>query len=192
MDATAQLIEHLLLVVLLPIWMLAGLADWACHRHEHIEATAGWKEPALHLLMIGELGLAVLVVLWCEVTASVLLIVLAACVLHEITMWCDLGYANARRRIPTVEQWVHGVQIALPWIGFAALAIVHREQLLAIVGWGSAAPDWSLRLRTPPVPVEAKAAVLVGAATLVVLPFLQEWQRARALTRASPPSGRRR
>ena len=192
MDATAQLIEHLLLVVLLPLWMLAGLADWACHRHERIEASAGWKEPALHLLMLGQLGLAILVVLWCEVTASVLLLVLAACVLHEVTLWFDLGYANARRRIPAVEQWVHGVQMALPWIGFVALAVVHREQLLAIVGLGPAGPDWSLRLRTPPVPVEARAAVLAGAAVLVVLPFLQEWQRARALTRVSPPSGRTR
>lgn len=193
MDLTAQLLERLLLGALLPVWMLAGLADWACHRRERIELSAGWQESALHLLMIGELGLAVLLVLWCEVTAAVLMLVLAACVLHELTLWCDLAYASARRVIPPIEQWVHGLQMGLPWLGLLTLCIAHRAQALAVFGLGAAAADWSLRWRDPPVPTEAKAAVLVGAVLLVVLPFLQEWQRCRAPLRpASRPSGRTR
>lgn len=192
MDATAQLLERLLLGVLLPVWMLAGVADWACHRAERIEASAGLKESSLHLLMIGELGVAVLAVLWLQVNAAVLLGVLLACIAHELTMWWDLGYASSKRTIPPVEQWVHGVQMSLPWVGFVTLCIAHREQALAIVGLGSAAPDWALRWRDPPVPAEAKAAVLAGAALLVVAPFLQEWQRCRALRPAWPPSDRTR
>jgi hypothetical protein len=196
-DPTAHLLERLLLGALLPVWMLAGLADWACHRRERIEDSAGWKESALHLLMIGELGLAVVLVLWCQVTATVLMLVLAACVLHEITLWCDLTYASTRRVIPPIEQWVHGLQMGLPWLGLLTLCIAHRAQTLAILGLGSDSPDWSLRWRDPPVPAEAKAVVLVGALLLVVLPFLQEWQRCRAkrsttLKPASPPSGRTR
>jgi hypothetical protein len=193
-DATAHLLERLLLGALLPVWMLAGLADWACHRRERIEASAGWKESALHLLMVGELGLAVLLVLWCEVTATVLLLVLVACVLHEITLWCDLTYASTRRVIPPIEQWVHGLQMGLPWLGLLTLCIAHRAQTLAIVGLGAASVDWSLRWRDPPVPTEAKAAVLAAALLLVLLPFLQEWQRCRTTTLrpASPPSGRTR
>jgi hypothetical protein len=198
-DATAQLLERLLLVALLPVWMLAGVADWACHRRERIEHSAGWKESALHLLMIGELGLAIVLLLWCEVTATVLLLVLAACVLHEVTMWLDLGYASARRVIPPIEQWVHGLQMVLPWLGLFTLCIVHRGQVLALLGLGTAPVDWALRLRDPPIPAGVKAAVLAGAAVLVVLPFLQEWQRCReaskrraALRPASPPSGRTR
>lgn len=192
MDTTAQLLERLLLGALLPVWMLAGLADWACHRRERIEASAGWRESALHLLMIGEMGLAVLLLLWWQVTATVLLLVLAACVLHEITQWCDLTYATSRRVIPPIEQWVHGLQMGLPWLALLTLCIAHRGQALAILGLGPQAADWGLRLRDPPVPTEAKAAVLAGAALLVVLPFVQEFQRCRALTPASPPSDRTR
>lgn len=177
MDATAHLLERLLLGALLPVWMLAGLADWACHRHERIEASAGWKESALHLLMIGELGLAVVLLLWCQVTATVLLLVLAACVLHEITLWCDLTYASTKRIIPPIEQWVHGLQMGLPWLGLLTLCIVYRGQSLAILGLGPEAADWALRLRDPPVPTGAKIAVLAGAVLVVVLPFLQELRR---------------
>ncbi|MBL0729256.1 diguanylate cyclase [Piscinibacter sp. HJYY11] len=192
MDPTAHLLERLLLGALLPVWMLAGLADWACHRRERIELSAGWKESALHLLMLGELGLAVLLLLWCQVTATVLLLVLVACVLHEITLWLDLTYASSKRVIPPIEQWVHGLQMGLPWLGLLTLCIAHRGQALALLGLGPEAVDWSLRLREPPVPAAAKAAVLAGAALMVVLPFLQEWQRARAVRPASPPSGRTR
>lgn len=192
MDATAHLLERLLLGALLPVWMLAGLADWACHRRERIEASAGWRESALHLLMIGELGLAVVLLLWWQVTATVLLLVLAACVLHEITLWCDLTYASTKRVIPPIEQWVHGLQMGLPWLGLLTLCIAYRGQALAILGLGGEAVDWGLRLRDPPVPAEAKAAVLAGAALAVVLPFLQEWQRCREITRASRPSDRTR
>lgn len=192
MDPTAHLLERLLLGALLPVWMLAGLADWACHRRERIELTAGWKESALHLLMIGELGLAVILLLWCKVTATVLLLVLAACVLHEITLWVDLSYASSKRVIPPMEQWVHGLQMGLPWLGLLTLCIAYRGQALALLGLGHEAVDWSLRLRNPPVSAAAKAAVLAAAALMVVLPFLQEWQRARAIRPASPPSGRTR
>lgn len=183
MDATSRVLEQCLLWGLLPLWMLAGLADWACHRAERIEASAGLKESTLHLLMIGELGVGVLALLWLEVTAAVLVLLLAACVAHELTMWWDLRYASLKRIIPIVEQWVHGVQMALPWAGFVTLAIVHREQALAVLGLNERMPDWSLRWREPPLPAEVKAAVLVGAALLVVLPFLQEWQRCRQAKR---------
>lgn len=199
MDATAHLLERLLLGALLPVWMLAGVADWACHRRERIEWSAGWKESALHLLMIGELGFAVVLLLWWQVTATVLLLVLMACVLHEITLWLDLTYASSRRVIPPIEQWVHGLQMGLPWLGLLTLCIVYRGQALAMLGLGPATVDWALRLRDPPVPVEAKAAVLAAAVLMVVLPFVQEWFRCRAQAQAAertrpvlPPSDRTR
>ncbi len=192
MDTTAHLLERLLLGALLPVWLLAGVADWACHRRERIELSAGWEESALHLLMLGEVGLAVVLLLWWQVTATALLLVLVACVLHEITLWVDLTYASARRVIPPIEQWVHSLQMGLPWLGLLTLCIVYRGQALAMLGLGSATADWGLRLRDPPVPVAAKAAVLVAALVMVVLPFLQEWQRGRAVRRALPPLDRAR
>jgi hypothetical protein len=184
MDATSQVLERCLLWGFLPVWLLAGLADWACHRAERIERSAGLKESTLHLAMIGELGLGVLAVLWLQVNAAVLVLLLAVCVAHELTMWWDLRYASSKRLIPIAEQWVHGVQMVLPWVGVVTLAIVYREQALAVLGWNERMPDWALRWREPPLPVEAKAAVLLGAVLLVVLPFLQEWQRCRRVGKA--------
>ena len=40
----------------------------------------------------------------------------------------DLAYAQSRRPIPWFEQWVHGLQQALPWIAFAALVLLHWPQ----------------------------------------------------------------
>lgn len=34
----------LLLWFVLPVWLIAGFADWLCHRATHIETTAGIKE----------------------------------------------------------------------------------------------------------------------------------------------------
>jgi hypothetical protein len=55
MDATALLLQKVLLYGVLPLWMLAGFGDWLCHRVEHIEHTAGTKESALHWAMLAEL-----------------------------------------------------------------------------------------------------------------------------------------
>lgn len=89
-----------------------------------------------------ELGIAVLLVLLLEVNAAVLALLLTACIVHEITLWSDLRYAAARRRIPVVEQWVHGWQIVMPWAGLALLALMHANQALALVGLAGGAADW--------------------------------------------------
>jgi hypothetical protein len=48
-------------------WLLAGVADWACHRRTGLERTTGVKESLLHLLMIAQVGLGVLAVLFLEI-----------------------------------------------------------------------------------------------------------------------------
>jgi hypothetical protein len=187
MDATAQLLERLLLSAFLPVWMLAGLADWACHRAQRIEQSAGMKESLLHLLMIGELGGGVLAALWCEPTAALFLFLLLVCLAHELTLWWDLVYASAHRQIPLMEQWVHGVQMALPWVALMTLAIAHRDQVLAVFGAAEHAADWTWRRREPAVPLHISAVVLAAAAVIVVTPFVQELLRGwRVAVRSRP------
>jgi hypothetical protein len=185
MDATAQLLEQLLLRVMLPLWMLAGLADWACHRVQKIEHSAGVKESALHLAMVAEIGLGIVAAMALQANAALLALLLLACLAHELTTWWDLGYAASRRRIPPYEQWVHSVQLAMPWAGWVALAVAHSGQASAMVGLGDAAADWSLRWRDPPVPLAAWAAVLLGSATLVLLPLVEEHVRCRRAARSA-------
>lgn len=187
-DATAQLLQDLLLFVLLPLWMLAGFADWLCHRVQRIEQTAGVKESLLHLLMLAELGLGISAALLLEVDAAVLVLLVACALAHELTMWADLAYAASRRPISVVEQWVHGLQQSMPWIGLAALMVVHREQALALVGLGAGEPDWSWRLKQPALPASLLVGIFSAASVLVVLPFVLELRRSiKARRHRDPP-----
>lgn len=179
MDNTAHFLEQALLRAALPLWMLAGLADWACHRVRRMERSAGLKESWLHLAMLAELGAGIVAALAFQPTALLLALLALACLAHELTVWWDLAYASERRVIPPYEQWVHGVQVALPWMCLAGLAIAHRDQALALVGWGSSPPDWRLRWREAPLPGWAWAAIAAGAALFVVLPFAEEHVRCR-------------
>lgn len=179
MDPTAAVLQQLLLTVLLPLWMLAGFGDWLCHRVQRIEHSAGLKESLLHWLLLAELGPGIAATLLLQVNAAVLVLLLVCCAAHEATTWWDLRYASARRRIPWPEQWVHGVQMALPWVGLTALMVVHRDQALALLGLGDSAPDWALRWKQPALPPAVLAAAFTGVGALVLLPFAEELLRCR-------------
>lgn len=177
MDPTAEVLRQLLMYGLLPLWLLAGCADWLCHRMQRIEFSAGEGESLLHLLMLAELGAGIALALLLEITAGVLALLLLACIAHELTTWTDLGYAAARRRIPPIEQWVHALQLALPWAALAALAVIHHRALRPL--WQAGDADWALRPKQPPLPMPYLLAVGAGALVLVVGPFAQEWWRCR-------------
>jgi len=188
LNTPAALIECGLLYFLAPLWLLAGAADFACHRVLHIEYSAGVRESLLHLLMLAQLAVAVLCALLLEPTALVFAIMLAACLAHEATTCADLAYAEKRRRIPWFEQWVHALQQSFPWAWLAGWMLVHSPQALAFIGLGEAAPVWELRLRQPPLPMTYLVAFCAGAALLIVAPFTYElWRCVRAGKSARPP-----
>jgi len=175
-DATAVALLNVLVWGLLPLWATSGLADWWCHRRLRIEQTAGWPEPALHVAMLIELGAGVIgAALW-RINAGVLLTLLVLCVLHEVTMVADLVYAERRRRIPAFEQWVHGVQHAMPWAAWVALAVIHQEQALAMLGLGVASAGWRYTLRAEPLPVTAWL-LIAGVGLVLVGAFIAELAR---------------
>lgn len=184
MDTTAALLQQLLLWALLPLWLLAGFADWLCHRVQRMEHDAGTRESALHWLMLAEMGPALAAALLLEVTAAVLALLFVLCLAHELTTWCDLRYAESRRRIPWFEQWVHALQLSLPWAGFVALALIHHEQAAALLGAGT--PDWGWRLKADPLPPAYLWSVAAAGVLLGALPFAEEFLRCRrAEARAS-------
>jgi hypothetical protein len=178
-EIPSPLITLGLLYILMPLWMLAGLADFACHRIMRIEHNAGIGESMLHLLMLGEIGIAILAPLFLDVTAAVLVLMLLACLAHEATTCVDLAYAESRRRVPWFEQWVHGLQQALPWAWLAGWVLLAWPESLALLGLGDTAPDWGLRLKSAPLPAAYLIAVLAGAALLVCGPFFYEYWRCR-------------
>jgi hypothetical protein len=181
MLALDEALKAILALGLMPLWAAAGLGDWLCHRAERIEQTAGVGESALHALMLGALGSATLAYLTLEVTASVLVYLVAACVVHELLFWADLAYASHRRPIGPVEQWFHCVQFAVPWAALVAICLLHADQFTALLGFSAAVPDWTVRPKTAPFPTSYVVAALALGTVGVVLPFLEElWRCLRA------------
>lgn len=69
----------LLLYFVLPVWLIAGFADWLCHRATEIEHTSGVKETWIHILMFLEMGTPLLLALFTQLAH-----LLSAITLREI------------------------------------------------------------------------------------------------------------
>ena len=167
----AGLLWALLGGVVLPLWLLAGVADYACHARMDLAHTSGRRESALHLLQLAEIGVPLLAFLFLEVTAATLLLMLAGVAAHTATSWRDIRYAAATRTIPPFEQYVHSFLNVLPWLALALVALLHWP-VVAQLG------DWGLRWREPPFPVAVVAGVRAASAVLVVLPGAWEFLHA--------------
>jgi hypothetical protein len=166
--------RFILMYLVFPLWVAAGLADWACHRRTHIETTSGLKENLLHLLMFGEIGLGMVAVALLEVNAAVLLIVLVVFAVHELTVYWDLHYTTPLRTVGPFEQMVHSFLELLPLLSLALLAATAWPQALALVGLGAEPADWSLRAKAQPLPALYLMGALLATALFNVLPYLQE------------------
>ncbi len=172
---TDILLEHFLTYLVVPVWLLAGLADYFCHRASHIERTSGVAESLLHLLQFGEVGVPLLAALFLEINAAVLLIMLVGLVLHQATAMWDVRYANATRRVTPIEQHVHGVLEMAPAVATAVVAILHWPQFVALLGIGDA--DFALQLKHSPLPGWYLGAVMLGVTLCGALPYGEELLR---------------
>jgi hypothetical protein len=166
---TDAVLTAMLMYGVVPAWLVAGPADWLCHRRQRIEANSGVKESLLHILQFVEVGVPLLAALVLEIDAAVLLLMLLGLVLHQATVMWDISYADATRRIPPAEQHVHAVLEMVPLFALLLVAVVHRDQLLA--------PDFALRLKHPPLAGWYLAAVLAGAVLCGVIPYGEELLR---------------
>jgi hypothetical protein len=146
--STADIARDYLLYFILPLWIAAGIADWLCHRHAHIESNAGPKESLIHLMMLGEAGTAVLAGLWFTVNSAVILLMLVAWALHEVTAMWDLVYANGARAVSAIEQKVHDYLGVVPLLALSLILVIHWGQFLAIFGLGDDPADWSFTPRS--------------------------------------------
>jgi hypothetical protein len=133
-----------LLYVLPPVWLASSLADWACHRYSRIENTAGVKESLIHLLLLGEMGIPVLATAFLEITSPVILTMISAFLVHEVTVYSDLRVAVAEREVTPIEQMVHSFMEIIPLIGIWLVSVLREDELRALLGVGSRSPDFSL------------------------------------------------
>jgi hypothetical protein len=172
---TPDVLQLMLMYFVLPLWLLAGFADYLCHRAAHIEHTSGWKETFLHLLQFAEMGVPVLAALFLKINAGVILLMIAALVLHQATAMWDVRYAAATREVLPLEQHVHSVLEMLPLSGLLLVIALHWDQFAALFGHGD--PRFDIALKPEPLPILYIAAMLGLTLLLEVLPYLEELVR---------------
>lgn len=187
----SALLWRLLACAILPLWLLAGLADYIVHARTRIERTSGVHESALHLLQTAEIAAPMLALLFLEATAPVLLLALAGVVLHTFTAYRDLRWAAPRRHITVFEQFVHAFLIVLPLAAFALVVALHWPAWQAVwPPFDAEAGGWALRWRDPQFPLPVLASILGASALLGVVPGAIEFARTLAAHRrgGAPPA----
>jgi hypothetical protein len=172
--------EILLLYFAVPLWFVAGFADWLCHRHAHLPESSGPFESVLHLLMFAEAGLALLICLFCEVNALVFLLLIAIFLTHEATALWDVKYATAHRQVTYWEQHVHSFLEIVPLLALTLLASIHWTQFGAMFTMSSQA-SWSLQWKHQPLPLAFVICVIAASVFLELVPYIQElWRGIRS------------
>jgi hypothetical protein len=165
-----DVVRFILFYVLLPLWLVAGFADYFCHRKSRIEETSGVKESAFHLAGLIEMGVPLLAILFLQVNALIVLIVIFGVLLHEATIVWDVRYANSTRFISPGEQQLHGVLELVPWFVLALLLALHWEELST----SPTLPNWSLVRKGIPIDVGYVTTLLTGSAVFGLIPYCEE------------------
>jgi hypothetical protein len=171
---TNQLLINLILYGLLPLWGITGFIDWCCHRATGIERTSGLRESLIHSLMGVQLGIPILMCLLFEINVLVLLICLAAFLMHEVVAHYDVHYSAPLRRISIWEVHVHNYMATIPLYLLMLIVVLNWEVTLKLVSF-----DWSGQFYLKPV---AKAhggsgylrGYLLFMGALCVLPYIEE------------------
>ena len=132
-----QLLTNFLLFLFLPLWGIAGLLDWFCHRATNIEITSGLKESMMHSVMGIQVGIPILLCLLYRVNVLILLICGIVFLLHEIVAHWDVHYASPRRHISVWEMHAHNVLATLPLYMLTMIAVINWPTVidLATLQW---------------------------------------------------------
>ncbi|MEX1032358.1 MAG: diguanylate cyclase [Cellvibrionaceae bacterium] len=169
-----HLLISLLLYVFLPLWGIAGFADWCCHRATHIETTSGLKESLMHSVMGIQIGIPILLCLLFYVNVLVLLICFAALLLHEYIAHMDVRYAAPRREISIWEMHAHGYLATLPLYMLSMIFIINWPVFIDLITF-----QWQGQLRLIPLetPHGGKGYLpmyLAFMAFVCVFPYMEE------------------
>jgi hypothetical protein len=167
----------ILMYFIVPLWLLAGFADWLCHRASHIEKTAGVKESALHLLQFAEIGLGLLAALLLEINAGIIAFMIIVFFVHEATAFWDVSYAVSERQVTPVEQLIHSFLEIIPLIAIVCLSALHWSQFQALFGFGSENARFTLNWKAQPIPLPYVVALMISVLLLAVIPYAEELYR---------------
>lgn len=182
----------ILMYFILPVWLLAGFADWLCHRATHIETTSGAKESLLHLLMFAELGLPLLAAIFLEINAGIIAIMIAAFFLHEATSLWDVSYAITKRHVPPIEQHVHSFLDVIPLMAILFVITLHWGQFQALFGFGPEIARFDLAWKDEPLPTGYILSIMALIVLFELIPYIEEFFRGLRANHGSlvPPKAR--
>jgi hypothetical protein len=186
MQDTAETTRNFVLYFAMPLWMVMGFADYLCHRATRIERTSGLKESLLHALMLVEMGIPVVLCLYFEVTALILVLMIALFFIHEATALTDIAYAQGKRTIWLIETHIHSYLGVLPFMMGSFVICLNWDHFLSLWGLGSERPVYEFRWKTPQFPVMYHVVMNGLLLALLVIPYADEaWRcyRARQLPR---------
>jgi len=168
----------ILLYFVMPLWLLAGFADWFCHRASQIETTSGPKESLLHLLQFSEVGVPILAALFLEINAGIIALMIVVFFIHELTAWWDVSYATSTREVTPIEQHIHSFLEMIPLIAIVCVSALHWSQFQALFGFGPARPSFGLAWKAEPLPATYVLALMALVLLLIIIPYTEELMRA--------------
>ena len=177
MHDTALITRNYILYFLLPFWILIGFTDYLCHRQTKIEQTSGLTESLIHWMLLSLIGGPMLLGLFFDINALVILTMIGAFFVHEAVAIGDVNYATPRRKILVVERHLHSYLGVLPFMITSMVICLHWDQFLALVGLGEASQRISLRLKDPPLPFNYVVGIFTAVFGLMVVPYAEEFWR---------------
>ena len=187
-----SLIPCVLLWGLLPVWVLAGIADYVLHRRTSIEKTSGFGESALHVLQAAQVAVPLLAGLFLEINSLVLGVMIVCVIAHMLTALWDTTYTTPRRFISAFEQHVHSHLEYIPVVAVLLVVLLHWEAFIGLFGAGEGSASFSLHLKSEPIPLRYVYGVLVPVfliqGVLLAEESLRTW-RAASKTRATTNTG---
>ncbi|BCG86528.1 hypothetical protein MesoLj113c_26380 [Mesorhizobium sp. 113-3-9] len=167
----------ILMYFILPLWLIAGFADWLCHRASHIETTTGPKESLIYLLMFVEVRIPLLAGMFLDINALIISAMLVAFIVHKATAMWDASYATTARTVTPLEQHVHSFLEMIPLMGIVIVVSLHWSQFLALFGMGSEPAKFALVWKSEPLPVAYIVTMLVVILLFELLPYIEEFIR---------------
>jgi hypothetical protein len=118
---------ELVVFALYPAWLLAGGADYLCHRRTHIENTAGVTESLMHVAQYVCIALLVTVAALLHLSGLALWVASLAVIVHTLLSYIDVRYTFARRVISPFEQHMHAVLCIVPIVAVILLAMADQQ-----------------------------------------------------------------
>ncbi|SDA13220.1 hypothetical protein SAMN05216315_10433 [Nitrosospira sp. Nsp18] len=167
----------ILMYFILPVWLLAGCADWLCHRASHIETTTGAKESMLHLLMFAEIGVPLLAAIFLQINAGIIALMIAAFFVHEATALWDVSYAVTARNVTPIEQHIHSFLEMIPLMAILFIVSLHWGQFQALFGFGSETARFDLNWKEEPLPATYVVSIMAVILTFELIPYIEEFFR---------------